>query len=228
MRKNPFENDTNPGAVPAPDGPSIPPAGQPASALTPFDMMGVQPKARNRDYEKKNRTFSYRLTDREVGQEVANVALSLQVPVADVARAFVDSAIPAAISGEIPFSKIPPSQRRLTLYPTGTETWAIREQPGWPVASQARGRRKKSMPEAEKEKLQKLRNSFVVAYRWPASVDQALTELTEKVAGKALVRADGRKGWVLTILLRYALEAYEAGRIPLKPEPRVVKKGLSW
>ena len=71
-------------------------------------------------------------------------------------------------------------------------------------------------------------NTAVVAYRWPAETDQSLTVLTETVAGKAITRSDGRKGWVLTILFRYGLSMYEAGKLPLHPQPKVVKMSLGW
>ena len=46
---------------------------------TPIDLMGMaKPKQRSREYEKRNRSFTYRLTDKELGAKIAAVAASLQ------------------------------------------------------------------------------------------------------------------------------------------------------
>ena len=88
--------------------------------------------------------------------------------------------------------------------------------------------KKKSLSSSEKAKRRQDLNKSVVAYRWPAETDQSLAALTEMVAGKAITRSDGRKGWVLTILLRYGLSMYESGKLPLQPQPKIVKMSLGW
>ena len=195
--------------------------------LTPMDLMGPEPKTRNREYEKRNRSFTYRLTDKELGAKIAAVAASLQVTVDEVARAFVEVGIREARAGRIPFNSVPPVQRRLTLYPTGTETWNIQEQDGWRKTVLPR-EKKKPLSSTEKAKRRQELNRFRVSYRWPTEVDQSLAALTETVAGKAITRSDGRKGWVLTILLRYGLSMYEAGKLPLQPQPKIVKMSFGW
>jgi hypothetical protein len=195
---------------------------------TPIDLMGMaKPRQRNRDYEKRNRSFTYRLTDKELGARVAAVALSLQVTVDEVARAFVEVGIREARAGHIPFNSIPPVQRRLTLYPTGNETWSIQEEDGWRKTVHPH-EKKKPLSSAEKTRRQQELNRFRVSYRWPSAVDQSLAALTETVAGKAITRSDGRKGWVLTILLRYGLSMYEVGKLPLQPKPKIFKMSLGW
>jgi hypothetical protein len=195
---------------------------------TPIDLMGMaKPKQRSREYEKRNRSFTYRLTDKELGAKIAAVAASLQVTVNEVARAFVEVGIREARAGRIPFNSIPPVQRRLTLYPTGKETWKIQEQDSWQKIIPPR-ERQKPLSSTEKAKRRQELNSFRVSYRWPTEVDQSLSALTETVAGKAITRSDGRKGWVLTILLRYGLNLYESGKLPLQPQPKIVKMSLGW
>ena len=204
-------------------------AGPNQAPPSPLDMIPTaEQKRRNRSYEKRNRTFTYRLSDKEIGAMIAAVAQSLQVTADEVARAFVEAGMREARLGHIPFDSISPAARRMTLYPTGAETWSIQEQSGWPKPIPARSERKKPLSESEKRKRQQELNQFRVSYRWPEEVDKALTDLTESVIGKVLVRSDGRKGWVLTILLRYGLSAYEAGRLPLQPQPKVVKMELTW
>ena len=220
QRRNAFEGWGEAGSPSAPEGEPRPPS--------PLDLIPkAEPRQRNRDYEKRNRTFTYRLTDAELGGKIAAVAASIQVTVDEVARAFAEAGIRAANANSIPFGDVPPTQRRLTLYPTGNETWAVQEQPGWQKVIPPR-EKKKPLTETEKRRRQKELNQFRVSYRWPAEIDQAIVKLTEKVVGKATTRSDGRKGWVLTILLRYGLSTYEAGRLPLNPEPKTVKMRLTW
>ena len=195
---------------------------------TPIDLMGMaKPRQRSREYEKRNRSFTYRLTDKELGAKIAAVAASLQVTVDEVARAFVEVGIREARAGRIPFNSVPPVQRRLTLYPTGAETWKIQEQDSWQKIIPPRVRQK-PLSSTEKAKRRQDLNRFRVSYRWPNEVDQSLAALTEMVAGKAITRSDGRKGWVLTILLRYGLSLYESGKLPLQPQPKIVKMSLGW
>jgi hypothetical protein len=195
---------------------------------TPIDLMGMaKPRQRNREYEKRNRSFTYRLTDKELGAKVAAVAVSLQVTIDEVARVFVEVGIREARAGHIPFNSVPPVQRRLTLYPTGAETWKIQEQASWQKTIPPR-LRQKPLSSTEKAKRRQELNRFRVSYRWPAEVDLSLATLTETVAGKAITRSDGRKGWVLTILLRYGLSLYESGKLPLQPQPKIVKMSLGW
>jgi hypothetical protein len=217
QRRSAFEEWTS---TPAAETPTPPPS--------PLDQMNVAaPRQRNREYEKRNRSFTYRLTDKELGARIAAVAGSLQVTVDEVARAFVEVGIREARAGRIPFDSVPVVQRRMTLYPTGSETWSIQEQDGWQKIIPA-FEKKKPLSSVEKARRGQELNRFRVSYRWPAEVDQSLTALTETVAGKAITRSDGRKGWVLTILLRYGLSMYETGKLPLQPQPRIVKMSLGW
>lgn len=187
----------------------------------------VSAARRNRSYERRHRTFTYRLTDKEISDMVGAVAESLFVSVSDVARAFVEVAIDAARQGKIPFEEVPIIKRHLTLYPTGTETWELREEAGWPKELPVR-RKKRKLSEVEKRQRQKQLNEYRVSYRWPATVDEQLTRLVENLFGVPTTRSEGRKGWLLTILLRYSLNAYQTGRLTLDPQPSIVKQRLKW
>ena len=182
---------------------------------------------RNRKFEKEHRAFSYRLTDKEINDKIAGIADALLVPVDDVARAFVQAGINAARLGRIPLHTIPLAPKRMTLFPTGNETWEIREEASWPNEISIR-KKKRRLSEFEKKQRQRELNQFRVSYRWPASIDDQLKQLVEQLIGKQKARSDGRKGWVLTILFRYSLNAYQAGLLPLEPKTVVVKQGLKW
>jgi hypothetical protein len=181
---------------------------------------------RNRTYERMHRTFSYRLTDKQLAEDIAAIAEDLLVPVDDVARAFVEVGLKAAQNGEIPLERVPLVPRRMTLYPTDKERWEIREETGWPREIPTR-KRKRKLSEVERKLRQKARNEYRVSYRWTASIDAALTELVDDHFGSS-IRSEGRKGLVLTILLRYGLAAYRAGRLPLKAEIRTANQRLKW
>lgn len=219
-RRNAFEEWAGGNQSSGAETPVLPPS--------PLDgMIVAAPRQRNREYEKQNRSFTYRLTDKELGTRIAAVAISLQVTADEVARVFVEVGMREASAGRIPFDSIPPVQRRMTLYPTGTETWSIQEQEGWQKTVPVR-EKQRPLSSAERSRRQQELNKSVVAYRWPADVDHSLSTLTETIAGKAITRSDGRKGWVLTILLRYGLSMYETGKLPLQPQPKIVKMSLEW
>jgi len=181
---------------------------------------------RDRTYERTHRTYSYRLTDKVLAENIAGIAEDLLVPVDDVARAFVEVGLKAAQKGEIPLERIPLVPRQMTLYPTGRETWEVRQEAGWPKEVPVR-KKKRRLSEVERKQRQQARNEYRVSYRWTAAIDAELTHLAESHFGKT-IRSEGRKGLVLTILLRYGLEAYRAGRLPLKAEIRTANQRLKW
>lgn len=181
---------------------------------------------RDRTYERTHRTFSYRLTDKQLAEDIAAIAEDLLVPVDDVARAFVEVGLKAAQNGEIPLERVPLVPRCMTLYPTGRETWEVRQEAGWPEEIPLR-RKKRRLSEVERKQRQKARNEYRVSYRWTATTDAALTELVDHHFGRS-IRSEGRKGLVLTILLRYGLAAYRAGKLPLKAEIRTASQRLKW
>ena len=162
--------------------------------------------------------FTYRLTDATIRPEIFDIAGSLRVPVDDIARAFVEVGLRAAAWNQIPFDQVP-IHTRMTLYPTGKETWLVADEPmNCTPQPMQRGKRRK-LSEAERAERQQKLNAFRVSYRWPPHIDQALDELTAKVFGSPnLPRNEGRKGWVLTILLRYGLALYKVARLPLVPQ----------
>ena len=147
------------------------------------------------------------------------------VPVDDVARAFAQAGIEAAQRGKIPLNTVPLVPKRLTLFPTGMETWSIREDAGWPKEISPR-KKKKKISELEKKQRQQAANQFRVSYRWPGVIDDQLNQLTEQLIGKPKARSEGRKGWLLTILFRYSLQAYRLGFLPLEPKNYLVRLGL--
>ena len=190
-------------------------------------LTAASPAKRNRTYERRHRTFTYRLTDKELNDKLVAIAESLFVTVNDVARAFVEAGIAAARQGEIPFDNIPFIKKHLTLYPTDNETWEVRTEANWPKEIPVR-KRKRKLSEVEKRQRQQHQNQYRVSYRWPASVDEQLSRLVEHLVGIPTTRSEGRKGWLLTILLRYSLNAYQVGRLPLDPQPAIVKQRLKW
>ncbi len=185
-------------------------------------------KPKSREYERKRPAFQYRLTDKEIGQRISAIAYKENLTVDDVARIFLERALEHI--HEIPFDKAPVHNRRASLYPKDgsapTVVFEVKED-GWPISPPPLrpGRAPARLSSEERKRLHKERNQYLVAYRWPAELDQAIKAVATSAFGKPASRADGRTGWVLTILLRYALARYYAGRWLFKPRPETVRMG---
>jgi len=185
-------------------------------------------KPKSRKYEKKYPAYRYRLTDKEIGMHISDIAYKENLKVDDVARIFVEHALEHI--KEIPLDRVPIHNRRASLFPKDgrmpTVTFEVRED-GWPVTPPPRRpeRSKTRLSLEERKQQQKNRNQYRVAYRWPAELNAAIKAVAEEKFGAPASRADGRTGWVLTILLRYALARYYAGRWTFKPRPETVRMG---
>jgi len=204
----------------------------PTLPTDPINMIptATESRPRNRDYEKRHPKTTYRVTDENLAGEILAIAQSLTVAADEVSRAFVEAGLRAAKAGQLDFAAVRPSQGRMSLFPTGSEKWVVHDEPvDW---SRVIPTRKKAKPltDFEKTQRQKERNRLRVHYRWPDALVRQIEELTTSVVGLPInqpaLRSEGRKGQVLTMLLRYGLEAYKAGRLPLNPCPVVVKSRL--
>lgn len=204
----------------------------PTQATDPLNTIPTasERQPRNRDYEKCHPATTYRVTDATLASEILAIAQELTVAADDVARAFAEAGLQAARAGRLDFSGVRPSRGRLSLYPTGNEKWVVHDEPvDWTKVIQT-PKKSKPLSAVEKAQRQKERNRLRVHYRWPKALVQQIEELTAAVVGltqnQPVLRSEGRKGQVLTMLLRYGLEAYKAGRLPLNPCPVVVKSRL--
>jgi len=204
----------------------------PTQATDPLNTIPTagERKPRNRDYEKRNPATTYRITDENLAGEILAIAQELTVAADEVARAFVEAGLRAARANQLDFSGVRPSQGRLSLYPTGNEKWVVHDEPvDWSRVIPAR-RKTKPLSDFERAQRQKERNRLRVYYRWPDALVRQIEDLTKAVVGlpanQPALRSEGRKGQVLTMLLRFGIEAYKAGRLPLNPCPVTVKSRL--
>ena len=204
----------------------------PTQATDPINAipMAAEHKPRNRDYEKQHPKTTYRITDENLAVEILAIAQDLTVSADDVARAFAEAGLRAARANQLDFSDVRPSRGRMSLYPTGSEKWVVHDEPvDWSKVIPAH-KKAKTLSAFEKSQRQKERNRLRVHYRWPETLVRQIEDLTNTVVGlppnQPALRSEGRKGQILSMLLRYGIEAYKAGRLPLNPCPVVVKSRL--
>lgn len=189
----------------------------------PLDLISrSKTRRRNRAYEKSHAKFSYRLTDGTIPGQILGIAQSLSISADNVAQALVQAGLHASRQGKIDWSEVRPVQGRMTLFPTSQETWVVHDEPVTWAQEIPQPKKRKRKTEAEREQERKQRDALRVHYRWPPELDDALDNLTRQVMGyqpgEHLTRKDGRKGEVLTILLRFGIQAYQTGRIDLTPK----------
>ncbi len=192
---------------PAPaDAPAAPPA---ISVVEQLRVAEKQP--RDRQWERENRPVLYRGVPASLHADLKQIAAELQVRAGDVARAFLEYALLCHQRGDLPIEPVF-SNQRLTLFPTG-QSWG-KEKPGWyekafptkPAAAPVRKGKaaKNSPPKAWQQQ---------VAYRGiPEEVQAAIHN----------IHANNHVplGEVVTLLLGHAMQAYQDGRLVLRPQPR--------
>jgi hypothetical protein len=194
----------------------------PAPPPAPVNLIPGPKSRRSREYEKSHPKFSYRLTDKSIADQVLGIAQSRSISADEVAEAFVLAGLNASRLGKINWSGVRPTQGRMTLRQSAGDTWVVHDEPvTWAQEIPPPVKRKRKT-DIERERERRERDALRVHYRWSADVDEALDQLTRQVMGyradEPLARKDGRKGEILTVLLRFAISAYQSGRITLTPK----------
>ncbi|MFZ6027793.1 MAG: hypothetical protein ACOYYS_08770 [Chloroflexota bacterium] len=171
-------------------------------------------KQRDRSWERANQSFLIRGVAPKLTAAVKEIAGDLNVKTDDVARAFFEFALECYRKGEVELT--PVLEQRLTLFPKTEKGWPGKGQPGWvekvwdfqpPVRSSRKGSSSKT---SGKEKAWRCQ----VAYRGiPDEVKTALRQLH--------IQYSVPLGEVATAMLGHALDAYQAGRLVLIPQPGV-------
>lgn len=197
-------------------------ASLPTMATDPVNTIPTasERKPRNRDFEKKHPKVSYRISDENLPQEILVLARSLTVSADEVSRAFVEAGLQAVQDGRMDLSQILVTRGRMSLYPIGREQWVVHDEPvDWSKAIPTVNK-KRGLSDYEKSQQQKTSNRLRVHYRWPNQLIEQINDLYCEVMGSQPVqRSEGRKGQLITMLLRYGIEMYKAGRLPLVPQP---------
>ncbi len=205
---------------------------RPLAPVDPVDTIPVAgPKAqRNREYEKTHPVFVIRVRDASIREKILGFSQSLCVPADDVARAFLEAGLDAAEKGKIDLSGIRVTRGRMSLYPTGTETWKVHDEPiAWSFkAGEVHSARPRTT--AEKNAVQKERNKQRLAYRLPSTTLERFQGCYLAAMGieseAELARHEGRKGEFFLTLLEFGLKKYQSGQLPLTPQVVVVKARL--
>jgi hypothetical protein len=172
-----------------------------------------KPEKRDRDrsWEKKNPSHSYRGVRPEVHQQILALAKQLMVSVGDVADVFAQYAIACLERGDLQIEAyLQPQARRRKLCVAGQAKW--REVKWGQTPPQ---KIKKKDRQDEEEKLWER----VFSYRVSPSTHQAICKIAKK--------HNASNGDVVTLFFRYGLQAYERGELVLEPQPVTVKMTLS-
>ncbi len=187
-----------------------------ATPPTPIDLMGVEPKKRNRGWEKEHRTHSYRGVPPEVHKQVTALASQLDVNIDEVVQVFVRYSLSCLNRNILTLSPRPKAQR-MTLFPL-PNGWG--DQVGWSEAGGWNPGKLQEIP-GKKKVSQKAPSLWEMRahYRLPADVHEAIRQIALKHTLPV--------GEIMTLFLKYGLEAYKAGHLVLTPHPKVVRMTLS-
>ena len=205
---------------------------RPLAPVDPVETIPVAaPKSqRNREYEKAHPVFVIRVRDASIRKLILSCSQSLCVPADDVARAFLEAGLDAAEQGKIDLSGIRVTRGRMSLYPTGSETWKVHDEPvAWSFKTdEVHPARPRTTD--ERNAVQKERNKQRLAYRLPATTLERFQSSYLAALGieseTELARHEGRKGEFFLTLLEFGLKKYQSGQLPLTPQVVVVKARL--
>lgn len=202
---------TPPASQPVPEKPQPAPMPAPAAPVPIIDQIRVtEKKKRSRRWDEHNRATAFRGIPPDVQSQVKAVAKALDVTVSEVARAFLEFSLECLRRGDLRLSSSF-SQGKMMLYPNAAwgmqAAWSERDAGASPTPKKKSG---KAAREVEPEKPWRWP---MVSYRHlPAAVLEGIEDLREQHSVPV--------GEVVSLLLNYALAAYEDGRLVLHPQPR--------
>ncbi|HPH97163.1 MAG TPA: hypothetical protein PKW33_11190 [Anaerolineaceae bacterium] len=191
---------------------ALPPVPVPTAPIPIIDQIRVtEKKKRSRSWDEQNRATAFRGIPPEVQAQVKAVAKTLDVTVSEVARAFLEFSLESLRRGDLRLSSSF-SQGKMMLYSNAawgqSAAWSERPAGTLPPAP-----KKKNAKAVQALELEKPWRRPMVSYRHlPAGVLENIEELREQHSVPV--------GEVVSLLLRYALAAYEDGRLVLHPQPR--------
>lgn len=172
-------------------------------------------KVRSRNWEKKlaHKTVSFRGISPELHQVIKTIALNQQVPVDDIARAFLEFGLQRHRSGRL---TIHPAlhQQRMTLFPEAS-IWSSKGLPGWVERSWNTTGLSQPGPSKASRK-----SGNEKSWRWPVVSFRGLPE--ELVSALRDLRQENHVpvGEIVTLFLTYSLAAYQSGTLVLYPQPK--------
>jgi hypothetical protein len=180
---------------------------QPKSALD-FIPSALPTKKRDRKWERSHQdeVATYRGVIPEARQALISLAQMLNVPVDEVARAFLEFGVSSYETGEIRLTPYPKAQR-MTLF----------SQVGGEIVDTKKGWLQEAFPAAKKtgnkqKKTERKAWEFRVTYRLP----RAVKDVIKQIADRHYVPV----GELVLYFFRYSLDAYQSGKLVLTPQPK--------
>lgn len=174
-----------------------------APSISIYDSLRMaEERTRNRQWERahQDQKVTYRGVEPKLALKVKNIAGELHVPEGEVARAVIEHALHAYERGDLDLYPRPdPERMRMTLYPSS-------DSPRF--SSQPKKLKHRNHPKA----------SWRVITTWrgfPPALKQELSALASEAGLNVPV------GELITALLRYGLQAYEAGILKLTPAEKL-------
>jgi hypothetical protein len=168
-----------------------------------YDSLRVAaPRTRNRQWEREHQSQKvvYRGVEPKLVVKVNSIAGELGVLAGEVARALIEHALRAYERGDLDLYPRPdPERLRMTLYPS-SDSPRFSSRPKKPT--------RRNHPKA----------GWRVITTWrgfPPALKQELSALASEAGLNVPV------GELITALLRYGLQAYEAGHLQMDPVPEV-------
>ncbi len=166
-----------------------------------YDSLRVaEPRARNRQWERERQKqkVTYRGVEPKLALKVQSIAGELHVHEGEVARAVIEHALRAYERGDLDLYPRPdPNRMRMTLYPSSDSP------------------RSSSLPKKQKHHSHpKAGWRVITTWRgFPPELKRELSALASEAGLNVPI------GELITALLRYGLQAYEAGLLKLEAVP---------
>ena len=180
-----------------------------AEAAGYWTRTGRRSAKRNRRWEREHRPYRYVNVPLEVRQQVLALARHLLVTADEAARALIEYSVECADEETLQIHARPnPLGRKMTLFPK-------QEEKRWKSTN---GTAKVIPAGRTKSSPAKKRTAGAVSYRLPRSVHDDICDFA--------MEHDVPLGEIVTLFLRHGLKAYQAGRLELDPQPKIVRMTL--
>ena len=185
---------------------------QPREPLTTIPLAAKRGRADNRRWESEHPSIVYYIPDhlleeaKNIRDEINAIARETMANTTNVAKVLIEYAIGHVRKGELVIAAQPnPDRRKMNVTLVDADEWPKQKSDVIPQV-----KKRKKMDRSEKR--------LHLSYRWGADIDQQI----EALAGDALSKGD-----VAVFLLRYALTAYNKGRVKFVAHPVQLKQRVT-
>lgn len=206
-----------PAGQPGWDAQSPSPGEQPPLEAIPVveQLRVAEKKSRDRKWERQpeNRAMLFRGIPPGLRTAIKEIAISLNVRVDDVARAFLEFGLQCYRKGEIQVQPVLSDGQR-TLFPARDDSWGRNSLPGWyeKVWEQ-------QSPQNKARRNNNTGGSREKTWKWQASYRGIPVPIQAEIR-QIRTDKDVPLGEIATLFLGHALEAFRNGRLVLNPQPK--------